>query len=644
VTLRSSKTWWLSFAVLVAAPALALAALGLRVIQLERLEREQRFREQQSQLARMADTAVTNAVVELENELRRSEASAGKPPEWPVFVLEPGGRIVFFYDKLYFPDPGSTESPSAETWPPKIDQTIEAARAAEAGQLWQEALALYTQVGLSDAGLRTWVDLEIERIRRNRGETPARTLLADPAWSRSDGLSPGGVPVAILAAGEVENEPLELRRQFIPLIQSALEGLRAGRWWLSFEERRFYDAELLRLLGVAGATRVAEDLRLQSLDTIAALARRSRPDRGDSLHIDPDPGVDIVLLWSRSLQQPGAWRGAAVPRTRIAAMVQTALQPLLSGQPQMASIRHARGPAIWGVWPAAGSVASVSTLHAVTGWELALRGPDELGRLDRRTLLWYGFTMVLVMTLGVGIGFTSYVIRREAEIGRLQSEFIAAVTHEFKSPITSIRLLVERLTSGRLRTASATEEYFDAITRETDRLDRLVSRVLESQRIQAGERLYHLVPGSAVEMAQESVWRLRPHADAKTIGIDLEITGHVPVVRMDKAALADALDNLVDNAIKYSPPGSRILIRVEARESNVCVEVCDQGIGIEEQDLPHVFNRFYRGRRGDQQNVRGTGLGLALVKAAAEGHGGTVEVSSAVGKGSRFCLRLPMEG
>ena len=127
------------------------------------------------------------------------------------------------------------------------------------------------------------------------------------------------------------------------------------------------------------------------------------------------------------------------------------------------------------------------------------------------------------------------------------------------------------------------------------------------------------------------------------MGVDLALAGEIPEIRMDKTAVADALDNLVDNAIKYSAADTRVVIRVEKRERFVCVEVQDQGIGIDPDDLPRIFDRFYRGRRGDRHDVHGTGLGLSLVKAAAEGHGGSVDVTSAPGQGSRFCLRLPVE-
>jgi signal transduction histidine kinase len=245
--------------------------------------------------------------------------------------------------------------------------------------------------------------------------------------------------------------------------------------------------------------------------------------------------------------------------------------------------------------------------------------------------------------MAVGLAVTLFVVKREVELNRLQSDFVAAVTHEFKSPITSIRLLMERLAGGRLRTPTIVAEYHDAINCETDRLERLVNRVLESQKIQSGEKLYSFIPASLVDLAQASLWRLRPQAESKRIAIDLEVTGEIPEIRMDKTAVGDALDNLVDNAIKYSPEGTRVVVRIEKREPYLCVEVQDQGIGIDPDDQPRIFDRFYRGRRGDQQNVHGTGLGLALVKAAAEAHGGHVEVTSVLRQGACFRLRLPLE-
>ena len=641
ISLRSGRTWWVLFAVLIALPALVLALLGLRVVQLERIERAQQLRDQQSQLTRLADTAIANVFGSLQSDLARAETSPEALRDSPVFMLEPNGRLVFTRERTYFP--GTTEFERAPEWPPEIEEMIERAQAAEAQQQISDAVSLYTEVRKSEPRLRAWAELALARIRFEQGDATALTALADPAWSRSDGLTPRGVPVGLAASEGVESASASLRPRYVTLIGATLEGLRAGRWSLQFEERRFYDDELRRLLEIGGSKPPGQDSRLADWAAIETAVRRARPSPGAEHPSDPGGAEKFLILWSPARQQPGAWIGTAIPRRRVAASVSAALQMVFTGQPFHVAIQHADGSVIWTESTAHSSATSGIPLRAIAGWELILSPLDDPHGFDPRRLLWYGLTLMVVLMLGIGVAMTTHVVRREVELARLQSEFLAAVTHEFKSPITSIRLLMERLTNGRYRTPAAADEYHDAINRETDRLERLVNSVLESQKIQSGEKRYNFVSASVVEIAESAIWRLRPQAESKNIGVDLELGREIPTLAIDKASIANALDNLVDNAIKYSPAGSRIRIRIDCREGYVCVEVCDAGIGIDPDDLPRIFDKFYRGRRGDLHNVQGTGLGLALVKAAAEGHGGTVEASSLPGNGSRFCLRLPVE-
>ena len=237
---------------------------------------------------------------------------------------------------------------------------------------------------------------------------------------------------------------------------------------------------------------------------------------------------------------------------------------------------------------------------------------------------------------------TARVVRREVELGRIQNDFIAAVSHEFKSPIASIRLLMERITTGRLRTPESASEYYAAISREAVRLERLVNRLLEWQQIQAGHKRYSFSPASLTAIAVTAIEEMRPQAEAK--GITLETSFEEPLAKVstDEAALTDAIENLIDNAIKYSPSGTKIAVSCTSTDHQACVEVRDQGVGISNDELPRIFDKFYRGRRGDRSNVQGTGLGLALVKATAEAHGGEVHVTSDPGVGSCFSVRLPI--
>jgi two-component system phosphate regulon sensor histidine kinase PhoR len=172
-------------------------------------------------------------------------------------------------------------------------------------------------------------------------------------------------------------------------------------------------------------------------------------------------------------------------------------------------------------------------------------------------------------------------------------------------------------------------------------LERLVNRLLESQQIQAGRKQYHFTDSALSDIAATAVAQMQPQAEAKGIRLEITIEPTLPLLSLDQAALLDALENLLDNAIKYSPAGTCVKLSAQATAQGVCIDVQDEGIGIEPDDLPRIFDRFYRGQPGNQHSVKGTGLGLALVKAAVEAHGGSVSVASQLGQGSRFTLQLP---
>jgi two-component system phosphate regulon sensor histidine kinase PhoR len=278
----------------------------------------------------------------------------------------------------------------------------------------------------------------------------------------------------------------------------------------------------------------------------------------------------------------------------------------------------------------------------VPGLKLDFTAPLAIDSVRDRWL-WYGFVVLPILLLVVGITMTVRVVREEMALNQMQSKFIAAVSHELKSPITGIRLLMERIEKGRLQTPEAAQEYYTAIGRETDRLETLVNRLLETQKLQSEARKYYFEPSSLEDLADNAVRRLRPQAEAKGIRLASQTDEGIPDLPLDKAAIGDAITNLLDNAIKYSPAGTEVSLRIRSAENEAQVEVRDQGIGIDKGDLPRIFDPFFRGRRGDKESVKGTGLGLALVKAAVEAHGGIVDVSSTPESGSRFTMRLPLK-
>lgn len=636
--LRWNRSW--RFGLLIALPALALAILGLRAVRAERIEREQQLREQQTQVARLIDAAISNKLGALEVELRdagnrHSDANNERSSGAYIFLLDHNNLLKFPNQRVYF---GEQSTP---VWSTNTENLIERAQAATAQGRNSEALNVYRRITDVEPKLSAWAKLSIASVTRDVGNT-VKHALDDAELGSSESMTPTGLPVALIACAYVERMPVEEQPRFVSLYERTLESLRSGRWWLSFDERSFYDGQLRQMIEKIETKRLPEEGALQNLAAIEQLVRRSSPWASSEISpaFERGQGDGFLITWSKGEGSSGPRAGLAIPQNRLASLLDSVLTPLLSGQPFSVEVRDAEGHSIWGK-PQSKSI-QTQQLRGVRGLELGFSGLTGSGWLDQKQLVSLGLILLLLVMMTAGLAMTARAVRREVELGRIQNDFIAAISHEFKSPIASIRLLMERITSGRLSTPQATAEYYVAISREAERLERLVNRLLEWQQIQAGRKRYNFSSGSLAEIASTAIAQMRPQADAKGIKIETETREAIPEAPFDEAALTDAIENLIDNAIKYSPPQTLVKLSIRIDDGHACVEVRDQGIGIEHDELPRIFDKFYRGRRGDLRNVHGTGLGLALVKATIEAHGGTVDVTSEPGIGSCFRLLLPI--
>jgi signal transduction histidine kinase len=648
-SLKIGIGWWWAFALFICVPAFALALLGLRAARVEQIERAGQWRAQQTAFARVADASLSALIDQVEDQLRSADASepgaqTDELSDTPMFSLDRHSLLSFSREKVYLDDSGALgNKPYAVEWRLRIEQLIESAETAEAQKRTSEALVSYRKVAAAEPRLSDWARICQARVRFQSGDLGAKKEITDPTLSRSEGTTPTGLPVALIASAFAEQLDAEARADFIPLIEQTLDNLRRGRWWLSFDERQFYDGELRGLLESSGK-HTTDDNRLNQLAAISRIVRQAPPSRNDSatrsFERDEQEGFLLVRLPSR--RDPDVWIGIAVAQHHLEGLLDNALLPVLSGQVGAALIRDAQGNRIWGL-NYTSSLHGSEPLRGIPGWEISFGGPVSTAWTNRRIWLWYGFIALLVVMLIVGLAMTVRVVQREAELARLQNEFVAGVSHEFKSPITGIRLLMERLSSGRSTVAENQKEYRRAINSELNRLERHVDRLLEAQKVQEGRKQYSFAPASLAEIAENAVDELRSHAEAKGISLELQASADIPSIPLDKAAISGVFENLIDNAIKYSPAGTRIDVLIRRNGDRVLVDVCDQGIGIEPDDLSSIFDKFYRARRGDQQSAGGSGLGLTLVKAAVEAHGGTVEVASKPGEGSRFTISLPLD-
>lgn len=227
-SLKIGWKWWLSFSLLIAMPAFALALLGLRAVRAERIEREQQLREQQAQASRLANTAIANALERLEGELRRADDGSQKLSDLIVFSFNRNGLMSFHRDRVYFDEQSLWHNSHAE-WSPETESLIEQAQIAEAQQHLREAAIAYRKLISIEPKLRDWAEFGLARIRYQSGDPRAEALLASDRWGGSEGITPMGLPMAFVACSYVERLPNEKRAWLIPLLEETILRFRLAR-------------------------------------------------------------------------------------------------------------------------------------------------------------------------------------------------------------------------------------------------------------------------------------------------------------------------------------------------------------------------------------------------------------------------------
>jgi len=282
--------------------------------------------------------------------------------------------------------------------------------------------------------------------------------------------------------------------------------------------------------------------------------------------------------------------------------------------------------------------------EALPAWRVALYQPAGLSPRDmvrRQAMIFMAALALLLAVIAGGLVATYRLVRRESEIARLKSDFVANVSHDLKTPLALIRMFAETLELDRVPDERRRREYYGVLTRESERLSRLIDNVLDFSRIESGRQRYDITAGPIEPIVQEVVESFRHPLHQQGFTVDVAIEPDLPDVPLDGDAVKQALANLVDNAMKYS--GDRRHIRVAARRDGggVAVEVADDGIGVPISERERIFEKFYRVGRSETQGRRGSGVGLALVKHIVDAHGGRVTVDGRPGEGSRFTLHLP---
>ena len=265
--------------------------------------------------------------------------------------------------------------------------------------------------------------------------------------------------------------------------------------------------------------------------------------------------------------------------------------------------------------------------------------------LFRGTQEWNLFLGILILTfvglLATGSTLVWVFIAKEQGLSQLQTDFVSKVSHELKTPLTSIRLFVETLKLRRTNPEQV-EECLELLSKETERLTERIDRLLEWGRMEAGRRNYTLAPDDVGEVVREAIGSFSPLRLQADVELSLSIDADLPKAMVDRPALTAAILNLLSNAYKYGGRPREIGVTVRSSDDRkyILVRVRDNGEGIPPREHKRIFDKFYRRDDRLSRTNEGSGLGLALVKHIARGHRGRVRVESTVGQGTTFTLEL----
>jgi signal transduction histidine kinase/tetratricopeptide (TPR) repeat protein len=267
------------------------------------------------------------------------------------------------------------------------------------------------------------------------------------------------------------------------------------------------------------------------------------------------------------------------------------------------------------------------------------------GATERQFRLRRGLYLLTLAAVIAALVFGGFLAIRstakELRLAKLKSDFAATVSHEFRTPLTSIRYMAELLQRGRVPDEARKQQYYETISGESERLSRLVENMLDFSKIEAGAKEYRMEEADIAVLAAEVADRFRQQAGSKDFILKTEIADDLPRVRVDRDALGRAVLNLLDNAVKYSGKEPRLTLRVRSAGNAIHLQVEDNGIGIPMSEQKKIFDKFYRSESAVESAVKGSGIGLPLVEHVARAHGGDVALESEIGRGTRVTIRIP---
>ncbi len=402
-----------------------------------------------------------------------------------------------------------------------------------------------------------------------------------------------------------------------------------GQWRLSQAE---YDVHAEEAAAWLGVSRDSEAPALALAEAVAWLVPqegRHTLDSGRASSVRHNRLVTI--LWARG---PDGLRAlVAGPRTSRARWL-SPVAPLADRLRVTVALKELSPGAA-----ATGRSASVTGLP----WPVLVANRDAKAELEefagRRRLL-LGALGLLTVVVVAGSYSVARAYARELAVMRLQSDFVSAVSHEFRTPLTSLRQLSETLNEGRPLLDERRARSYQALDRATNRLQKLVEGLLDFGRMESGAMVYRKQDLDVAALVTSVVNEFQREAGDRGYHAELKTEGDLPSIHADPEALGRAVWNLLDNAEKYSPESKTIQVDVEREGAGIAIRVQDHGLGIPAAEQRDILRKFVRGTAAHTTGIKGTGIGLAMVKHIVDGHGGSLRLESAPGAGSTFSIVL----
>ncbi|NMC78693.1 MAG: cell wall metabolism sensor histidine kinase WalK [Chloroflexi bacterium] len=247
----------------------------------------------------------------------------------------------------------------------------------------------------------------------------------------------------------------------------------------------------------------------------------------------------------------------------------------------------------------------------------------------------------------LGLAFNTMVSRlqdaqaQQQELNKMRRDLIAWIGHDLRTPLTSIRAILEALADGVVEDPQTVQRYLKTAQRDIRALSMLINDLFELSQMDAGGLQLDSHPNSITDIISDTIESFSELATRQNVTLEGSVIPGVDPVNMDAARIGQVLNNLLSNALRHTPAGGRVSIRAWRGVNGLQVEVEDSGEGIQPEDLPHVFDQFYRGEKSRSRESGGSGLGLAIARGIVEAHGGRIWVESAPGQGAHFCFTLP---